>query len=214
MLKDALRYELPPQGITLLGYIVRRLHKTDLLMPVPDLLANGHSSEALARVAGYAVAASTSFGPAFYQPVFDAPGDEVSETDPATGARVSAKLEATRPHYVVSSSVILPDGSTFETTERITGTTVSLRGLGMPAPSVFHYRSGDYTAQLAGTLTSELALSLFGRTRIRAHGFLNLSDSARNTGKAMVDRAGRLIIEVNGREMALTEAASTARSKG
>ena len=35
ILQDALRYELPPQGITLLGYVVRRMHKTEWLLPVP-----------------------------------------------------------------------------------------------------------------------------------------------------------------------------------
>ena len=44
------RYELPPAGITLLGYVVRRMHKTQWLMPVPTLLAENKSSDARAHV--------------------------------------------------------------------------------------------------------------------------------------------------------------------
>ena len=40
---DTTRYELPPVGITLLGYIVRRMHKTQWLIPVPVMAASGHS---------------------------------------------------------------------------------------------------------------------------------------------------------------------------
>ncbi|HUM27002.1 MAG TPA: hypothetical protein PKN81_12285, partial [Anaerolineales bacterium] len=81
------------------------------------------------------------------------------------------------------------------------GTTVGLRGLGMPAPSKFTFTSGGYTAELSGVLTSELALSLIGRTRIRAYGFLNFKDNAGNTGKLNLDRSRKIKIDINDKAM-------------
>jgi len=193
---DTTHYELPPEGITLLGYVVRRMHKTPLLADIPALLAKNKTGEALARVAMYAVASSTSFGRAYYQPRFNNIGDEISQPDPNTGALIWAKLESSSPTYKISYAATLPDGSAFSGNEEITGTTFSLRGLGMPAPSKFNFTSGNYSADLTGILTSELALSIFGNTRIRAYGFLNLRDSAGNTGKLKLERNGDALIEV------------------
>jgi hypothetical protein len=194
---DHTRYELPPGGITLLGYVVRRMHKTEWLAPISGLIAADNTEEALAYVAMYAVKSSTSFGPAYYQPRFNAVGDEVSEPDPETGALVRATLEASSPTYRISYTAALPDGSLFTGREEITGTTVGLRGLGMPAPSKFHFQSGPYTAELTGVLTSELALSLISRTRIRAYGFLNFTDNAGNTGTLKIDRSNKISLVIN-----------------
>ena len=71
----------------------------------------------------------------------------------------------------------------------------------MPAPSKFNFKSGDYTAELTGILTSELALSLIGRTRIRAYGFLNFNDNANNRGKLTVDRKNKIDLEINGKKV-------------
>jgi len=191
------RYELPPAGITLLGYVVRRMHKTHLLLPVPALLAENKSKEALAQVARYAVTSSTSFGRAYYQPQFNSAGAEISEADPNTGAIVTAKLVSTSPHYFIPYTASMPNGDLFSGSEEITGTTVGLRGLGMPAPSKFNFTSGEYTAELTGLLTSELALSLIGRTRIRAYGFLNFQDNQNNTGKLTLNRSNKIDLEIN-----------------
>ena len=94
----------------------------------------------------------------------------------------------------------MPNEDTFKGSEEITGTTVGLRGLGMPAPSRFTFTSGDYSANLTGIITSELALSLFGNTRIRAYGSLNFKDSAGNTGRLELKRDGSLTITVNDQE--------------
>lgn len=196
---DLTRYELPPGGITLLGYVVRRMHKTEWLLHVPALIASGNTEEALACVAMYSVKSSTSFGPAYYQPRFDSTGDEISEPDPATGALVQAKLESSTP-YRISYSASLADGTLFTGSEEIQGTTVGLRGLGMPAPSKFHFRSGGYAADLTGTLTSELALSLIGRTRIRGYGFLNFTDNAGNSGRLKLDRSGSVQVTINDKD--------------
>jgi len=202
MSDSIIRYELPPAGITLLGYVVRRMHKTQLLMPVPELISANKTDEALAKIAMYAVTSSTSFGRAYYQPQFNSVGAKISEADPITGAQVWAKLEASSPTYLISYSAIMPNGDIFSGREEITGTTVGLRGLGMPAPSKFNFKSGSYSADLTGILTSELALSLIGRTRIRAYGFLNFNDSAGNTGKLMIDRSNKIKLEINNKEIA------------
>jgi hypothetical protein len=195
------RYELPTTGITLLGYVVRRMHKTQLLVSVPALIAADKTDEALAQIAMYAVSSSTSFGRAYYQPQFNSAGEEVSEADPLTSAIIKAKLEASSPTYRISYSATMPNGDIFSGREEITGTTVGLRGLGMPAPSKFNFESGNYNAELTGILTSELALSLIGRTRIRAYGFLNFNDNKGNTGKLTIDRNNKIKLEINGKAM-------------
>jgi hypothetical protein len=194
---ETTRYELPLQGITLLGYVVRRMHKTAWLAPIPELLAQGDSARALEHIAIYAAASSTSYGRAYYQPNFDNTGATLSEADPNTGAKVSAHLESTSPHYKISYEAVMPSGDRFQGYEEITGTTVGLRGLGMPAPSRFTFASGDYAAELTGIITSELALSLIGNTRIRAYGSLNLKDSLDNTGRLELKRDGSLAITIN-----------------
>ena len=196
------RYELPPTGITLLGYVVHRMHKTQWLMSVAALLAENKSDQALAQIAKYAVTSSTSFGPAYYQPQFNSQGAEITEADPITGAVVTAKLVSTSPHYFITYTATMPNGDLFSGSEEITGTTVGLRGLGMPAPSKFNFKSGNYSADLTGVLTSELALSLIGRTRIRAYGFLNFNDNANNTGKLTIDRNNKITLEINNMEFA------------
>lgn len=194
---DTVRYELPPEGTTLLGYIARRMHKTAWLVPVPELILGDQSAKALEHIAIYTAASSTSYGRAYYQPNFDATGDSITEPDPATGAEVTARLESRSPHYHISYDVTMSNGDIFQGEEEITGTTFGLRGLGMPAPSRFIFTSGEYKADLTGIITSELALSLFGNTRIRAYGSLNFKDNAGNSGRLEIKRAGELIITIN-----------------
>jgi hypothetical protein len=196
MLIETARYELPPEGITLLGYVVRRMHKTEWLAKVPALLAEGQTAKALECAAIYAASSSTSFGRAYYQPQFNRVGEVLSEADPVTGAMVTARLDSSSP-YNISYEAVMTNHDTFRGSETITGTTVGLRGLGMPAPSKFTFTSGDYTAEFSGILTSELALSLFGNTRIRAYGSLNLKDSEGNTGRLDINRAGDMTIQIN-----------------
>ena len=153
---ETTRYELPPEGTSLLSYIVRRMHKTAWLALVPELLSQEQSTKALEHIAIYTVVSSTSYGRAYYQPNFNATGDSVSEPDPATGASVTARLDSRSPHYQISYDVAMPNGDTFRGAEEITGTTVGLRGLGMPAPSRFTFTSGEYKSELTGIITSAL----------------------------------------------------------
>ena len=197
MLIETTRYELPPEGITLLGYIVRRMHKTEWLIKAENALAEKQTDKALEYAAVYAATSSTSFGRAYYQPNFNRAGETVREADPITGAMITATLESTSPHYDISYQAVMPNGDTFKGSETITGTTIGLRGLGMPAPSKFTYTSGNYTAQFNGIITSELALSIFGNTRIRAYGFLNIKDNKGNTGRLELNRAGDISVRIN-----------------
>ncbi|HNM38626.1 MAG TPA: hypothetical protein PKI33_16255, partial [Anaerolineales bacterium] len=48
-----------------------------------------------------------------------------------------------------------------------------------------------------GTLTSELALSLFGNTKIRAYGSLDFKDNAGNTGHLELNRQGYVTLKIN-----------------
>lgn len=197
MLIDTLRYELPPEGITLLGYVVRRMHKTDWLAKAVDLLSRQKTADALEAIAIYAVASSTSFGHAYYQPRFNGVGEVIQERDPITGATVTAKLESSTPHYHITYRATLNSGETFSGTENILGTTIGLRGLGMPAPSKFIFNAGAYQAEFTGTLTSELALSLFGNTKIRAYGSLDFKDNAGNAGHLSLNRQGDAAVNIN-----------------
>lgn len=197
MLIDVVRYELPPEGITLLGYIVRRMHKTEWLVKAAELLKKGSTAEALEAAAFYAVASATSFGRAYYQPKFDRVGDTVQECDPATGAKVTAKLDQSSPHYHITYSAVLKSGESFHGSETILGTTIGFRGLGMPAPSKFTFNAGEYHAEFNGTLTSELALLFFGNTKIRAYGSLEFKDSAGNFGHLNLNRQGYVGLSIN-----------------
>ena len=197
MLIETTRYELPPEGISLLGYIVRRMHKTDWLAKVHQALAEKQTIKALEYAAVYAATSSTSFGRAYYQPQFNRAGETVREADPATGAMITAKLDSTSPHYNISYQTVMPNGDIFKGSESITGTTVGFRGLGMPAPSKFTFTSGGYTAEFSGIITSELALSLVGNTRIRAYGFLDIKDNQGNTGRLELNRAGDISVKIN-----------------
>jgi hypothetical protein len=203
--KDSTRYELPQEGTSLLGYIVRRMHKTELLLPVENLLKAGNGEQALARIALYTAASSTSYGRAYYQPEFNHVGDEIRAVDPATDWVVSAILGASSPHYVISYRVDGSNGAIFSGTEEITATTIGLHGLGMPAPSRFEFTlpALEYNAHLTGIITSELVLSLFGRTRIRAYGSLNAEDNLGNQSRLDLARNGNASLKLNNKSAEL-----------
>ena len=197
MIIDTLRYELPPEGITLLGYVVRRMHKTQWLVKATEALQKNDPTAALEATALYATASATSFGRAYYQPSFNRVGEVIREHDPHTGALVAAKLLNTSPAYQISYSAEMNNGDLFQGSETILGTTIGWRGLGMPAPSNFVFTSKAYEARLYGTLTSELALSLFGNTKIRGYGSLDFSDSEGNEGHLDLSRQGKVNLKIN-----------------
>jgi hypothetical protein len=191
--ENRMEYETPRGGITLGGYVARRLHKTKLLKVVPDLIQHDRG-RALAQIALYAAAASTSFGAAMYQPASDPVGAVIETYDPETGARVTVSCERNLrfSYRVEMNSVGILSG-----TETITGTTVGLRGLGMPAPTTFVFMAehGTYRADLVGVITSELAPRI-GNWWIRGYGALDLSDSAGDRGRLSLDRTGLVLVTV------------------
>ncbi|NDJ53138.1 MAG: hypothetical protein GYB68_08660 [Chloroflexi bacterium] len=194
---ERMRYELPMGGISITGYIVRRLQKTALLTSLASL-EKDLPAQALATFGVYALASATSWGPAFYQPSMGRPGAEISEADPATGAKVTVRYLERDPHFSFSYEVTLPSGGVISGQESITGTMLTIGGLGMPAPSIYAYRSGDgsYTARATGVINSELAPRLFAPTQIRGFGALQLSDSAEHTGSIKIDRRARISAEI------------------
>jgi hypothetical protein len=194
---DRMHYETPPGGITITVYIVRRMHKTILLKDIEDTLKT-RPEQALALFASYAIASATSWGPALYQPRFDGPGSVISETDLGTGAIVTVTQQPRNPHYTFSYRVQLPGGGLISGGEEITGTTVGLRGLGMPAPSRFEYTNRDetYKAIAIGIINSELAPRI-GRWSIRGYGELSLEDNQGNTGTLKLNRKAEVVIEIH-----------------
>jgi hypothetical protein len=191
-----MRYETPHSGITITGYIARRMQKTRLLEGIREAIGTDPRA-ALAQFGLYAIAAGTSFGPALYQPAFDPPGSQVRERDPETGAVINVLQGERNPHYTFRFSVRLPDGDRVTGQEFITGTTVGLRGLGMPAPSTFNFNSatGGYRAEVYGVIHSELAPG-WGRWQVRGYGELTLTDNTGNHGRLVLDRRGRAEAEV------------------
>lgn len=189
------RYELPPGGISLLGYLVRRAHKT-LLLAGAAAQAGADQRQALLGFARFCAAASASFGRAWYQPRFDRPGDVVEEDDPVTGFPVRAELIAREPVIRARTTARGP-GWRAAIDETITGTTVGWRGLGMPAPSTFSFEAGSYRAAAGGVLTAEL-VPLPGFTRVRGHGSLDLSDESGPAGRLRLSHSGRLVVEIAG----------------
>ena len=203
--RTRMQYETPREGITIGGYVARRLHKTALLKPVPELLKND-SARALAQIALYAAAASTSFGPAMYQPDSDPVGAVIETRDPETDARVTVTCDG---DFRFSYRVEMDGVGVLSGEETITGTTVGLRGLGMPAPTRFTFTAeqGDYRADIIGIITSELAPGL-GSWKIRGFGALDMSDSAGNRGRLSLDRSGLVFISISthdGRNIELKE---------
>lgn len=187
-------YETPRGGITIGGYVARRLHKTILLKPLPELLADD-SARALAQIGLYAAAASTSFGPARYQPGSDAVGSVIGLRDPETNALVTVTVGANlRFDYRVEMDGV----GRLSGAESIAGTTMGLRGLGMPAPTTFAFESatGNYHAKVVGLMTGELVPG-FGMWKIRGQGSFDLSDDSGNRGNLTLERSGQIAVSIN-----------------
>ena len=196
-------------GTTFLQYLARRAAKCRILAPLGTLLkeerpGGAEFSGALACFAYYAVAASTTYGSGYRQPEFT---DEqiVEERDPETGALISAINSGGRREIAAKIRAVVPKIGVYEASERILGTTVGIRGLGMPAPSTFAFevdaagrRAGlaAWRGTARGTVTTELAPSLRG-SRIRAYGALDLHGSDGSRGRAEITREGLVRIQIS-----------------
>jgi len=194
-------------GTSLVRYLARRTAKTRLLLELVECLPSDgrppRPEQALAVFGVFCAAAAASFGRGYRQPSFDATGTEIAEEDRETSARITARLDGRGPGSRLRLSVRAElDGiGIFEGHEEIVGTTVGLHGLGMPAPSVFEFRTAPplapWSARAVGTITAELTPSLSG-TRVRGHGRLELSDDGGLRGVVQLMRNGRVQATVDG----------------
>lgn len=186
------QYELPPEGISLLGYVVRRLHKTELLASVPHLLSQGNVMSALLAIAHYTAASSVTFGKLYYEPRRDRPGTIRTENDPQTGAQVTAVLESSSPDICLAYDVNLLSGGFFHGRETNSDASVSLRGWvhTVACQFQFHHPDPQYTATISGNILREIVPHLAGPWHIRAHGSLELTDSHGHTGRLILQRNG------------------------
>lgn len=194
-------------GTSLVRYLARRTAKTRLLLELAECLPSDRgpmrTEQALAVFGVFCAAAAASFGRGYRQPTFDATGTEIAEIDRETSARITARLDGRGPGSRLRLSVRAElDGiGIFEGREEIIGTTVGLHGLGMPAPSIFEFRTGQplppWSARAVGTITAELAPSLSG-TRVRGHGRLELSDAGGLDGFVELSRNGHVEARVDG----------------
>jgi len=200
-------------GVSLVRYLARRAAKTRLLLQLADLLpADGlmQPAAALAAFGLYSGAAAASFGRGYRQPSFDATGTEITERDPETGARITGRLDGRGPGNRLRLSVIVEiDGiGHVEGGEEIVGTTIGRHGLGMPAPSVYSFRTvaplADWSATARGVVTAELAPTLRG-TRVRAHGRLDLADDRGTRGTVTIARDGRVTATISGADPMVIE---------
>jgi len=195
-------------GTSFLQYLARRAAKSRILIPLATLLRSDRAggpefAGALACFAYYCVAASTTYGSGYQQPNFT--GEQiVEERDLETGVIVSATNTGGRREIAAKIRTVVPKIGVYEASERILGTTVGIRGLGMPAPSTFAFdvdatglRAGlaAWRGTARGTVTTELAPSLRG-SRIRAYGSLDLHGSDGSRGRAEITREGLVRVEI------------------
>ena len=195
-------------GTTFLQYLARRAAKTRVLLPLATLLREQRAggpeyAGALACFAYFVTAAATSYGAGYQQPNFTS--ERIAEErDRETNALISATNTGANREIAATLRASLPKIGVYESSERILGTTVSLRGLGMPAPSIFSFevdasgrRAGlaAWRGTARGTITTELAPSFSG-SRVRGYGSLDLHGSDESRGRAEITRDGRVKIEV------------------
>ena len=204
------RADYETDGTTFLQYLARRAAKTIILEPLQQLLAVKRPggpipAAALVCFAYYAVAASTSYGRGYRQPIFSSERS-ATEKDRETSAVITATSVGARGNLAAEITAEVAGIGRFVGNERILGTTVGLRGLGMAAPSQFSFETAPgrgatllaWRGEARGTVTTELAPSFRGTT-VRAYGSLALSDDAGSTGTATLNRDGQVSITVTDR---------------
>jgi hypothetical protein len=193
-----IRYEFPPEGITTLGHVVRRMHKTVMLTEVEEMLSANQYVDAMSRLTTYALAAAVSFGQLFYEPGKDRIGSSVSEKDPDTGALVNATLMKMCPQEHYSYVVQMPDGSRFQGSEFSKEQNYSMTGWMLPVAVNYDYVSADETwmAKLSGQIFREIVPRLAGPWQIRATADLKMSDSTDLCGNAALSRDAKIMINV------------------
>jgi hypothetical protein len=195
-------------GTSFVSYLARRAAKTRLLRPLKELLdakrgGGPERAAALTCFAYYAVAASTSYGRGYRQPAFN-DATESHERDRETGARIVAVDVGLQREIKAQIRATLPGIGAFLANEQVLGTTVGLRGLGMPAPSRLSFEVDEsgraaglvaWRGEAIGTIVTELAPTI-GGSKVRAYGSLELRGSDGSRGTVRFDREGLLNVEV------------------
>ncbi|MEM9775450.1 MAG: hypothetical protein AAF902_12790 [Chloroflexota bacterium] len=195
---DFIRYEFPPEGITTLGHVVRRMHKTAMLAGVEKALRVGDSVRAMGELSTYAMAAAVSFGQLFYEPGKDHIGSSITELDPETGATVNATLMKGSPEEHYSYVVQMPDGSRFQGSEHSEEQNYTMAGLILPANVSYEYVSADETwmAKLNGQIFREIVPRLVGPWQMRATANLKMEDSTDVYGHAVLSRDAKILLDI------------------
>lgn len=197
-----IRYEFPPEGITTLGHVVRRMQKTSMLSDVEELLQSNQIVEAMGRLTTYALAAAVSFGQLFYEPGQSNPGESISENDPETGALINATLMKLSPDEHYSYVVQMPDGSRFQGSETAVEQEYSASGWILPADVRYEYVSADETwmVSLTGQVFREIVPRLVGPWQMRATANLKMNDSTELEGTAFLSRDAKVTLDIAGDE--------------
>ncbi len=193
-----IRYEFPPEGITALGHVVRRMQKTSMLSDVEELLKSNQFVEAMSRLSTYALAAAVSFGQLFYEPGEDRLGESISEYDPETGALINATLMKLDPEEHYSYVVQMPDGSRFQGSETAVEQKYSTTGWILPAEVRYEYVSADETwmVSLRGQVFREIVPRLVGPWQMRATANLKMKDSTELAGTAFLSRDAKVTLDI------------------
>lgn len=193
-----IRYEFPPEGITTLGHVVRRMHKTAMLAGVEQALASGDHTKAMSELSTYAMAAAVSFGQLFYEPGKDHIGSSITEQDPETGATVNATLMKGSPEEHYSYVVQMPDGSRFQGNEHSEQQNYSMTGWILPANVNYEYVSADETwmAKLSGQVFREIVPRIVGPWQMRATANLKMEDSTDVYGHAVLSRDAKIMLDI------------------
>lgn len=183
-------YEFPPHGTTKLGYMVRRMHKTEQLLTVPSLIAQRHFAQAVEQVGLYMTTAMVSFGRLPYEPSREAIGSSFSADDPATGATVTATYESDLPQVTYSFQIVMPNGGTVTGYESRQNAELSTRGWGTPIALNMTYTlaQSSYEMAIQGEVTREIVPRLAGPWHMRAFGQLTVQDKQGNTAVILLRR--------------------------
>ena len=193
------RYELPPEGISKLGYMVRRMHKTATLVNLSQILNLEEFASALYQIAVYTAGAAASFGKFYYEPAVDEVGTTITEKDPQTGAIVSATLVKSEEKQYYRHMVQLPEGDLFSGCEQSGNAKMSFRGWVHPAKTRFQFISADedYHAQFEGEITREIVPRVVGPWLGRAHGLLKMEDNKGNVGSVTLNSQAKAIVTIS-----------------
>ena len=202
-----IRYEFPPEGITHLGHVVRRMQKTSMLAEVEQLLKDNKVVEAMGKLSAYALAAAVSFGQLFYEPNEDRLGASITENDPDTGALINATLMKSSPKEHYAYVVQMPDGSRFQGNECATEQNYSMSGWVLPAEVRYEYVSADETwmVSLCGQVFREIVPRIMGPWQMRATANLKMNDSNGIAGSAFLSRDAKVTLDIKDEDFAMHE---------